>query len=115
MRISYITPLRVVEIFILRDRKKWIVSRSPISVSDDKWHHVAVTVDGNLDETVFIDGCRQVYTLHESKNVPQLTPKRTYVGCNENHKMCAYVALDELRIWNEKKDDHFIWYLWKAN
>ena len=114
IRITYETTLRVVDVTFRRDLK-WNRFRSPFSVLDNKWHHIAATFDGNLNGAEFIDGCRQPYTLHLYNNNPTITPQHTYLGCYINGQYCAYVTIDELRIWNEKKDDHFIWYLSKAN
>ena len=114
IRITYDTTLRVIDITFRRDWK-WNRFRSLVSLSNDKWHHFAATFDGNLNNAEFIDGCRQPFIWQKSDPNPIITPQHTYTGCFADGRFCANVTIDELRIWNEKKDDHFIWYLFKAN
>ena len=76
----------------------------------DYWHHYALVYTAKDGVTWYSDGYRR------DPETPKLQDRRSWnleLGC-ANSKNCAKAKYDDLRVWNEAKDENFIWHLWQA-
>ena len=73
------------------------------------WHHFAFVYTAKDGFTWYSDGYRQDPITPGLENRGS---RNLEMGC-EGGLNCAKAKYDDLRVWNEAKDENFIWQLWQ--
>ena len=76
----------------------------------DHWHHFAFVYKEKEGFVWFFDGYRynQITPIAEKR-----TSGKLELGCKRVTN-CSKTKYDDLRVWNEAKDETFIWRIWQS-
>ena len=76
----------------------------------DYWHHYAFVYTAEGGFVIYTDGYRRDQDGPHSEVRPSIEYEMGCIGSQN----CAKAKYDDLRVWNEAKDEDFIWHLWQA-
>ena len=99
--------------FIMHDSVTHYESNSSSIMAYDQWHNVVITYSTNTKFEIYINGCANTLFIEAFPGVPQWDGADVEIqfGCLGTSQ-CIHAIFDDLRIWNEKKDKYFLWYLY---
>ena len=79
-------------------------------ITYDKWHHLGIVYSLDHGIEVYVDGCKQVYSIDGIKSQnPEI--RNFHLGCN-NGGNCVKLHYDDLKFWAVRKTQQFMWWLW---
>ena len=82
-------------------------------LSYNEWHLIAYTYTATAGFQLYMDGCKYPPRRISVFSVA-IAPKSVTLGCRVERAYCSAVNFDDIRVWNEKKDEAFMWLLWRA-
>ena len=98
---------RTFQITLFNGTHKWTTEHGLIY---SYWHYFAFVYTKKDGYTLFFDG------YHYNPIIPTVWVKASRnleLGCREG-SLCSKAKYDDLRVWNEAKDENFIWHLWQS-